>query len=176
MPPKILAAVLALLLAAGCAAQPTPYRPANGDETGYRTTQIEANRFRVSFAGNADTSREQVENLLLYHAARVTLENGGDHFVVVARDVDRESEILTAFEPLPPPTHAPWAYHPYRAWGMWAPYYYHYPHLSRTIDYYTASAEIVTGKGPPPADPKAYDAHEVMARLAPLVETVPAAG
>ena len=59
-----LVVALCLLLAA-CAAKPTPYQAAQGG-FGYSEQQTEENRYRVSFAGNSATSRQTVEEYLLY--------------------------------------------------------------------------------------------------------------
>lgn len=80
----LIPAVLALALAA--CASPTPYQPSwMGDGYGYSEQRIEDNRFRVAFQGSSATPRDTVENYLLYRAAELTLAQGGDYFVVVAR-------------------------------------------------------------------------------------------
>lgn len=71
----------------GCTTSPTPYQPA-ADGYGYAEQQIEQNRYRVSFSGNSATSRETVENYLLYRAAQLTLESGYDHFAIVNRELE----------------------------------------------------------------------------------------
>ena len=65
--PALLAAAAALALSA-CATA-TPYGPAGIDSRyGYSEQRVDADRFRVSFAGNSVTSREQVEMSLLLRA------------------------------------------------------------------------------------------------------------
>src|SRR3546814_2720956 len=72
-------APLAALMLFACAT-PTPYQPLGTRGTGasgcYASQQIEQNRFRVSFSGNQLTSRERVENYLLFRAAELTVQNG----------------------------------------------------------------------------------------------------
>lgn len=80
--PRLLGAVLALMLAA--CSSPTPYRAAS-DGYGYREQQLETNRYRVSFAGNAATPPDTVENYALFRAAELTLASGHDYFKVVSR-------------------------------------------------------------------------------------------
>lgn len=70
-----------------CTASPTPYEPAT-DRFGYSEQQIEQNRYRVSFAGNSATSRETVENYLLYRAAQLTVRNGYEHFALVDQEIE----------------------------------------------------------------------------------------
>jgi hypothetical protein len=79
----------AFLLAAigGCTTSPTPYQAA-ADGYGYADQQIEQNRYRVSFSGNSATSRETIENYLLYRAAQLTVDNGYDHFALVNQEVE----------------------------------------------------------------------------------------
>jgi hypothetical protein len=78
--------VIALgLMLAACAAAPTPYQAARNG-FGYSEQRIEENRYRVSFAGNSATSRQTVEDYLLYRAAELTVQNGRDWFEVVDRN------------------------------------------------------------------------------------------
>lgn len=90
--PRSTTAVLlaaALGLVAACAAEPTRYQQAR-DGYGYSEQQIEEDRYRVSFAGNAATSRQTVEDYLLYRAAELTVQTGHDWFEVVDRDTVQE--------------------------------------------------------------------------------------
>lgn len=74
-------------LLAACAA--TPYQPlAKG--YGYAEQKLESDRYRISFAGNAQTAQETVQNYLLYRAAELTLENGRDYFIVVGTSTQGE--------------------------------------------------------------------------------------
>jgi hypothetical protein len=79
-----LAVVFGLLLAA-CTGTPTPYQQAR-DGYGYSEQRIEENRYRVSFAGNSETSRQTVEDYVLYRAAELTVQTGRDWFEVVDRN------------------------------------------------------------------------------------------
>jgi hypothetical protein len=83
-------AAAALWLLAACAGGPTPYQQAQGG-FGYSEQQIEENRYRISFAGNSATSRQTVEDYLLYRAAELTVQTGHDWFEVVDRDTVQES-------------------------------------------------------------------------------------
>jgi hypothetical protein len=83
-----LVVALALLLAA-CAGKPTRYQAAQGG-FGYSEQQTEENRYRVSFAGNSATSRQTVEDYLLYRAAELTVQTGHDWFQVVDRNTVQE--------------------------------------------------------------------------------------
>lgn len=167
----ILALAGALMLAA-CATA-TPYQPATGraaSDGGYREVQIEPRRWRVSFAGNTLTSRETVETYLLYRAAELTVQNGFDWFTAVDRSTEPKSETWVS-----QPSADPWG----RGWGPSWRYRHNLPVWRRweptgpdpffdvrTVTRYEATAEIVMGSGPPPADdPRTFDARTVLTML-----------
>jgi hypothetical protein len=88
--PAAFAPVVALgLLLAACAGGPTPYQAAQNGY-GYSEQQIEENRYRVSFAGNAATTRQTTEDYLLYRAAELTVQTGHDWFEEVDRNTVQE--------------------------------------------------------------------------------------
>ncbi len=180
-------AVAAVLMAAtlGACATPTPYQPASGrgfSRAGYSDEQIEDARFRVSFSGNSLTSREVVERYLLYRAAQLTLERGYDHFILVDRDTERQTQTYTTGNFFG-------GYGGFYGGGLWGPSWryfgrgygwrYYDPFFAggfgggfgpgfdvRSVDRYEAIAEIVVGRGPKPADNvRAFDARQVVERL-----------
>lgn len=170
----VLLAVTAALALSACATA-TPYGPAGqGSRYGYSDMRVDENRFRVAFAGNSVTSREQVEMALLLRAAEVTLESGHDWFATVNRATDRDVRYRASPDPFYYDRYSPfwgpsWRY--YRR-GFWSPWYDPFgPDLDiREIDRYEATAEIVVGDGPKPAgDPNAFDAREVIQNLGPRV-------
>lgn len=167
----------------------TPYQPnIQGQKVsgGYSDQRIESNRFRVSFAGNSLTSRETVEGYLLYRAAELTLQEGFDWFSIVDRntEADRRTYIDTFGSPWYGPGFGYWR--PYWSyygagygWRGWDPYWGS-PFWGdsidvRTVTKFEAAAEIVTQRGPKPADdPRAFDARAVVENLGPrLVRPVP---
>ena len=166
--PVLLATTAALALAA--CATPTPYQPAGtgGARGGYAEQRLEADRFRVTFAGNSVTSREQVETSLLLRAAEITLENGADWFQTANRATDRDTRYRTTpnlwasrYGPYWGPS---WRYYSRGYWSRWGDPFDDFD--VRAIDRYEASAEILLGRGPKPAnDPNAFDAREVVANL-----------
>ena len=173
---KWLLPALASALALAACTTPTPYQPlipnskASG---GYTDQQIEANRFRVTFAGNGMTSRETVETYLLYRAAELSLAKGYDWFQMAQRNTDRHSNTYVdqPFGPGPWGWWGPsWRYHGGFGWRGWDPYWGD-PFWGgnvdvTTVDRYEASAEILMGHGPKPADnPRAFDAREVVSNL-----------
>ena len=183
----IAAALAGATLLAACAT-PTPYRPATGsgfNRTGFSDQQIESNRFRVAFAGNSLTSRETVERYLLFRAAEITLQSGNDYFVMADRDTDKQTRTYTT-----PGFGGGWG-GGWGGWGgYWGPRWNYYgrgfgwrgwdplwgdPFWGnsvdiRTVDRYEAVAEIIVGRGRKPADnARAFDAHDVVARLGPSI-------
>lgn len=161
-----LAAALVLPLTLAACATPTPYRAAApGGYGGYSEQRIESDRYRVTFQGNSVTSREQVETSLLLRAAELTVQDGYDWFATVNRATDRD----TRFSGYADPTLRD------RYWRSWGPSWrYNYagswsplgPTDLRQVDRFEASAEIVLGRGPKPADnPDAFDARDVIANL-----------
>jgi hypothetical protein len=80
---KMLVLVAVLMLGA-CA---TGYQ-AKGMTGGYSDAQIDENTYRVSFQGNGYSSKEDVENMMLYRAAEITDQKGYDWFEVTERDAD----------------------------------------------------------------------------------------
>ena len=176
--PVLVAAAAALALA-GCATT-TPYQPAgfNGQRGGYAEQRVDQNRYRVSFAGNSVTSREQVEMSLLFRAAELTAENGYDWFSTVNRATDRDVRYVQDYDPFYAGYGRGWgpSWRYYRR-GLWSPWGFGGPgrfgwndHEVREIDRFEASAEIVMGRCAKPADdPNAFDAREVMSNLGPRI-------
>ena len=155
---------LALVLA-GCAATPTPYQQQNREGEGYREQRIEDNRFRVSFSGNTFTSRETVENYLIYRAAELTLANGYDWFVLSGKETEahtRYDQMVTNM-----------GFGPYFAWDYW-------PRNSVAVSTaipvtdYQAFGYVTMFKGTKPVnDATAFDARAVEQSLGPTVKQAP---
>lgn len=168
---RLLLSLAGLALLAACAT-PTPYQPAGNSQWGFQESQIESNRFRVSFSGNSLTDRETVETYFLYRAAELTLEHGYDHFLVAQRATDVESRIVGS---RPDPFYRPgfglhYSYfHPRWGWhGAGDPFWNDTNY--REITRYEASAEILLGRGTKPDAANAFDARDVMANLGPRIQ------
>ncbi|MDO9223153.1 MAG: hypothetical protein Q7U20_05490 [Caulobacter sp.] len=182
-----LAAALVATAGLSACATATPYQPYTRGQAvsgGFSETRLEADRFRVTFAGNSLTSRDTVERYLLYRAAELTVAEGRDWFSLVDRQTDRKAR--TVVEPDP--------YGGFGLYGYWRPYWRYYgPRMGwrawdpwygdpfwadrvdvRTIERFEASAEILLGRGPKPVnDPRAFDAREVMTNLGPGIVRPP---
>jgi len=170
-PPRRLVALLAagllVALLGGCSTAPTPYQPADGG-FGYSEQQIEANRYRVSFAGNSATPRATVENLLLYRAAELTVQAGHDYFTVVDRDLEAQGSGVAS----PRVGVGVGSHGGNVGLGVGLSTFLGDGRAAR----YTATADIVVFSGEKPADdPRSYDAHELIRRLGPEVAPPPPA-
>jgi hypothetical protein len=175
----LIAAAVALAAASLSACETaTPYQPLNpaaASAGGYSETQLEHDRWRVTFHGNDMTARETVETYLLYRAAELTVNQGYDWFEAVQRDTERHEN--TYAEPIGPYGYGI-GWRPYwRYWGRgfgwrgWDPYWGD-PFWAdevdiHTVERYETSAEIIMHHGPKPTDDRrAFDAREVLSNLA----------
>ena len=174
-----LLAVAAAVALSACATS-TPYQPADSYGRGFAEQRLESDRYRVSFAGNTLTPRETVENYLLYRAAELTVQNGYDHFIIVEGDVDSKTSFRTysqgyyGFYGFPYTVHGLHA-RPYFGLygGAYGPYG-GYDTVTREREEFTATAEVVMGEGAKPeGEARAYDAHEVLRNLAPVIARPP---
>ncbi len=154
--------IIGLVLSA-CATE-TPYGPrVDNRGYGYSEQSIESNRYRVTFRGNSSTSRETVENYLLYRAAELTLQKGYDYFIVVEDDTEKTTRYSASGYP------GPFYYgrgraFPYYGYGYrWGPGFYDYE--VRESNRYTAIAYIVMAKGEKPRKAAAYNAQDVSDNL-----------
>jgi len=154
-----LVVVLGLLLTA-CTAAPTPYQAAQNGY-GYSEQQIEENRYRVSFAGNSATTRQTVEDYLLYRAAELTVQTGHDWFTVV----DRNTVQAYAGYGGSPQFGVGVGGGSNVGVGMSFPVF-----GGGGSGRYTADMSILVQDGEKPqADPEAYDAWAVISRLQPKI-------
>lgn len=158
--PAAFALVIGALVA--CAGAPTPYQAAQGG-FGYSEQQIEQNRYRVRFAGNAATSRQTVEDYALYRAAELTVQTGHDWFEVVDRDTVQE--------------YAGYGGSPQVGVGVGSGGNFGFG-LSMPVlggggsGYYSTTLDIRVHEGQKPEqDPAAYDALAVISQLQPKILT-----
>lgn len=185
-----LAAALAFAVGLTACATATPYQPnIRGQQVsgGFSETRLEADRYRVTFAGNSLTSRETVERYLLYRAAEVTVQQGYDWFETADRRTERTARTVIDPDPFARPGFGygypygawrpAWRYYGprYGGWRAWDPFWGD-PFFAdrgqvRTIEKFEASAEIVLHKGrKPEGDVRAFDAREIMTNLGPTIQ------
>lgn len=180
---KPLAAALAAAIFVGAGlggcTTATPYQPALSDKpsaTGYSSQPLSDDQFRVSFAGNSMTSRETVENYLLYRAAELSREQGYDGFILIERETERDVDTrVSSFGAGRYSYWGPsWRYR--RAgfgWSYWDPYYgdpFFNDNIDvRTVDSYEAFAVIKMYRGTR-SDDRAFQADEVLRNLGPTIK------
>ena len=168
---RALSALALVLVLFGCAGKPTPYQP-KVDGTGYSQQQLDAQTWRVQFAGNIDTPRETVENYLLYRSAEIMLFGGYEKFVMLEKDIERNVEYLDT------------GYYPPFGYGLRRGHHHGHHHgltyygpvnYSPVVSYSgTATIRIYSG-GPPPNNAPVYDAQEIVQQLGPTI-VLPQAG
>ncbi len=158
---RTLSALALVLVLNGCAGNPTPYQP-KADRTGYSEQQLDAQTWRVQFAGNIDTPRETVENYLLYRSAEIMLFGGYDKFVMLEKDIERNVNYRgTGYYP-----HFGYGLHHGHHYGL---EYYGPVNYSPVVSYSgTATIRIYSG-GPPPNNAPIYDAQEIVQQLGPTI-------
>lgn len=75
----LISAGAALALTA-CATGPSAYGPSNGSSMGFENTQIEKDRFRISYTGRTES---EARDYVLLRAAEIALNEGYSHFRVL---------------------------------------------------------------------------------------------
>jgi len=177
---KIAGPVVALALLAGCATA-TPYQPLGypGERGGFSDQQLDESHYRVTFVGNTLTSRQQVENYLLYRAAELTLQRGYPCFTIVNRDTEGRTSIRVS--PFGPAGYGagyypgwspywrlrgPWGWHYYDPW-MGDPFFPGRYDVD-TVTSYQAIADIAVARTCP-AGPKTFNAQQVIQNLQPYI-------
>jgi hypothetical protein len=158
-----LSALLAAALLGACASSAL-YMPAPGpDKPGYSETQIEANRFFVTYRAPSGADARLVEDFALLRAADLTLERGDDWFIVDRRSTDASNANTSG---------------PRIGVGLGGGSFGRHTAVSTGVGISfplggggpraTASTlEIRTGAGAKPDDANAYDAHAVSQSLRP---------
>lgn len=172
--PALLLATAAAMVLSACATASTPYKPASPDSRyGYSEQRVSGDRYRVNFAGNSVTSRDQVEMSLLLRAAEVTVEHGYDWFSTSQRSTERDTRTYSNPDPFYYDRYGPfwsprWRYFGGGAWSRWGDPFWGPEFDTRRVTRFEASAEIVMGHGAKPAgDEDAFDAREVIQNLGP---------
>lgn len=155
-----------LLVMGACASAPE-YRPASSSRAaGYSETQVETNRYMVSYRLNRDDVAE-AQSLALRRAAELTLENGFDTFELVSKSTDSERERETSPRSLGGDTVVQ------RDCGLLGcstsvarvPSDPFYSDIDREQNTVTVTLEIIMSDKDASVSPSLYDASEVFANL-----------
>lgn len=83
--------ILAALVVLGAACS-TPYQ-AKGYRGGFSETKLADDVYRVRFKGNGYTSRERVEDFVMYRAAELTIGAGYEFFGFTSSEMDTATSI-----------------------------------------------------------------------------------
>ena len=150
---------------------PTPYQPGGGSRYGYVEQEMIAPAFKLTFAANARTPRETVENYLLYRAAERSGELGYSQFALKDKLVERL--VQESYDPYWGP-YGSWGYGHRRSGGSGASVSIGVPLGSspgyRTVRY-SASALVIPFEGSPPPGVAGYhDVVQVLEALGPAVK------
>lgn len=162
MAPRVTAVLLLTLLLAACAApQPSLYAPKAGRD-GYAEESLGKGLYRITFQGNAATSRERVQDYCLFRAAEFTLEKGADKFAVYDKQTERYTKVTRE-------TYDGWGdpYY-YRRYGYYRPY--PPPTYERERTTYRAILTIKPFTGSAPGGYQVYDARATFQQFAPKIE------
>ena len=90
---RVLSFVAAAFALAACASPPAapPYAAAtSGTSAGYSETQIESNRYFVTYRAPSGAEAARLEDYALLRAAELTLQNGHEWFWVDRRTLDQQ--------------------------------------------------------------------------------------
>lgn len=152
---RALLSILALSMLAACASAPTRYAPAQGGDRGFSEMRIEQDRFRIEFAAGSDASFQLAEDYALRRAAEVTLREGGDWFLVVARARDGNDRNPVGVGGT---VGQSWGSGGFRASGVGVGLRFDGNAGEKTV-----MLEILVRTGETPPEPQAYDARAVLA-------------
>lgn len=158
--PLILVAALAL---SACASTPT-YTPAmSATSAGYSETQIESNRYFVTYRAGGAADANLLQDYALLRAADLTLQNGRDWFWVDRRNLDQEAERSSGPSVGIGIGTGSWGRHSGTSVGVGI----NFPIGSgqRAQSARSATLEVRFGEGVKPDAENAYDAREVAANL-----------
>lgn len=167
--------LFAVLLALTACGGPTPYKAAEEENRyGYSEERLDPETWRLRFAGNAVTPREQVEDYLLFRAAEIAKGAEASGFVVLSQDVERKTFYAGNYRP---PIFTGLYGRSYFIHGRHRGLFYAQPTAYRPIDRYTAHGTIRLFRGAAPEGLGVpFNAEEVLTTLGPRItrpEVVP---
>ena len=86
---RITAKVLTFSLCVFLAACATKYQE-KGFGGGYTDIRLNSDTFQISVSGNGYTSKERAQNIAMLRAAELTIQNGGERFIVLSGRIESE--------------------------------------------------------------------------------------
>ncbi len=157
-----IAALAALAFLAACASTPVYGPAASAGASGYSETQVENDRYFVTYRARNGASAQVIEDYALLRAAEITLQNNRDWFTVVRRTTD-----ATETRNSGPSIGVGVGGGNYgRSSGVGAGVGFSFPlGGGGGAQATSATVEMRLGSGAKPDDPNAYDAHSLSAAL-----------
>jgi hypothetical protein len=155
-------AVAAAATLAACASVPPPYTAAaSSGAVGYSETQIEANRYFVTYRAPSGADAALLQDYALLRAADITLENGREWFWVDRRTVDERYSDSRGPSVGVGVGGGSWGRHSGASVGVGVSL----PIGGSGHRAYAATLEVRFGEGPRPDEPNTYDARAVSTNL-----------
>jgi len=159
---RTIAFAAAALTLAACASSPPPYAPsASASASGYSETQIESNRYFVTYRAPRGADAALIQDYALLRAADLTLQNGREWFWVDRRSLDDAG--AGGGGPRIGVGVGGGSYG--GSGGVGASVGMSFPLGNRGERANAATLEIRFGEGPRPDDPNAYDARSISQTL-----------
>lgn len=158
--PFVLFAVLATL--AACASAPTYAPAASQGAAGYSETQIESNRYFVTYRAAGAGDAALIQDFALLRAAELTVQAGRDWFWVDRRTLDEQDTARSGPSIGVGIGGGNWG----RNTGVSVGVGMNFPIGGQSGPRArSATLEVRLGEGAKPDDPNAYDAHALVANL-----------
>jgi hypothetical protein len=156
------AAIVAAAFLSACASTPT-YTPAATERaSGYSETQIENNRYFVTYRARNGADAQLIEDYAMLRASEITLERGRDWFYVDRRNVDVSESRNSG----PSIGIGVGGGNYGRSSGVSGGVGFSFPLGGQGAAQATnAQLEIRLGEGAKPNEPNAYDAHSLSSAL-----------
>lgn len=158
---RTLAFIAATLALSACASTPPSYTAApSANAAGYSETQIESNRYFVTYRAPGSADAALIQDYALLRAADLTLQNNREWFWVDRRSLDGQGQ---SGGPRVGVGVGGGSYG--GRGGVGASVGLNFPLGNRGEQARAATLEIRFGEGPKPDDPNAYDAREISTNL-----------
>ncbi|MBX9747858.1 MAG: hypothetical protein K2X34_13215 [Hyphomonadaceae bacterium] len=153
-------AFAAIAALAACASTPPPYAASTGSGAGYSETQIESNRYFVTYRAPNGADAALIQDYALLRAADLTLQNGREWFWVDRRSLD---DTGGGGGPRVGVGVGGGSYG--GSGGIGASVGLSFPLGNRGERANAATLEIRFGEGPKPDDPNAFNARDIAMNL-----------
>jgi len=158
----VIAAACAFM--AACATSPPPYAAATSpNAAGYSETQIESNRYFVTYRANAAADAALLQDYALLRAADLTLQNGREWFWVDRRTLDAAANQRSGPSLGVGIGGGSWGGR--SGGGVSVGMNFPLGGGAQGQRARSATLEIRMGEGPKPDDPNAYDARSIATNL-----------